>query len=106
MRLKVRRGDSIRLGGQEFRIAAALVSEPDRMTGSLNVGPRVMVSRAGLERTGLISLGSRASERYLLRLPAGRPGVTEVRAILKHAFPDATIADYRETHPIITRGRP
>ena len=104
MRLKVRRGDAVRLGGQEFRIAAVLVAEPDRMTGSLNVGPRVMVSRAGLERTGLISLGSRASERYLFRLPEGGPGVAEVRAILKRAFPEATIADYRETHPIITRG--
>src|SRR5262249_16385440 len=28
----------------------------------------------------------------------------EVRAILKKAFPEATLADYRETHPIITRG--
>ena len=27
-----------------------------------------------------------------------------MRAILKQAFPEATIADYRETHPIITRG--
>ena len=29
---------------------------------------------------------------------------TEARAVLKAAFPEATIADYRETHPIITRG--
>src|SRR5262249_16994783 len=55
--------------------------------------------------TGLISTGSRAAERYLFALPAaGRPGVSEVRAILKDAFPEATISDYRETHPIITRG--
>ena len=27
-----------------------------------------------------------------------------MRAVLKQAFPEATIADYRETHPIITRG--
>jgi putative ABC transport system permease protein len=30
--------------------------------------------------------------------------VAETRAILKRNFPEATIADYRETHPIITRG--
>ncbi len=58
------------------------------MTGSLNVGPRVMITRDGLDRTGLISLGSRAAERYLFRLPAtGPPGVGEVRQILKDNFP-------------------
>jgi len=105
MRLKVRTGDSLRIGGQDFRIAGVVTSEPDRMTGTLNVGPRVMMTREGLTRTGLITLGSRASERFLLRLPTGRPpDVAEVRAILKANFPEASIADYRETHPIITRG--
>ncbi len=105
VRLKVRTGDTLHLGGQDFRIAGVVTSEPDRMTGSLNVGPRVMITRDGLERTGLISLGSRAAERYLFRLPAtGPPGVGEVRQILKDNFPEATIADYTETHPIITRG--
>jgi putative ABC transport system permease protein len=105
VRLKVKPGDTLHIGGQDFRIAGVVTSEPDRMTGSLNVGPRVMITRDGLERTGLISLGSRAAERYLFRLPAaGVPGVGEVRAILKVSFPEATIADYTETHPIITRG--
>jgi putative ABC transport system permease protein len=104
IRLKARVGDSVRLGGQEFHIAAVLVSEPDRMTGSLNIGPRVMISREGLGRTGLISIGSRAAQRYLFRLPPGGPDVQQVRNILKRAFPESMIADYRETHPIITRG--
>jgi putative ABC transport system permease protein len=104
-RLKAHTGDTMRIGGQDFRIAGVVTSEPDRMTGSLNVGPRVMITRAGLERTGLISLGSRAAERYLFRLPAGgAPSVADVRAVLKNNFPEATIADYTETHPIITRG--
>ena len=78
LRLNVRTGDMLRIGGQDFRIAGTVASEPDRMTGSLNVGPRVMITRQGLDRTGLISVGSRASERYLFRLPAaGRPGVEE-----------------------------
>lgn len=104
IRLKGRVGGQLRLGGQEFRIAARLESEPDRLTGSINVGPRVMISRAGLDRTGLISLGSRAAQRYLFRLPQGGPDVQQVRNILKQAFPEGMIADYRETHPIITRG--
>ncbi|MGD0777760.1 MAG: FtsX-like permease family protein [Candidatus Solibacter sp.] len=105
VRLNVRTGDLLHIGGQDFRIAGVMVSEPDRMTGSLNVGPRVMISRQGLDRTGLITPGSRAAERYLFALPAGGgPDVAEARAVLKAAFPEATIADYRETHPIITRG--
>ena len=105
VRLNVRTGDMLRIGGQDFRIAGVVVSEPDRMTGSLNVGPRVMITRAGLDRTGLITAGSRAAERYLFALPAqSGPDVAEARAVLKQAFPEAVIADYRETHPIITRG--
>ena len=103
-RLKTRVGGSVRLGGQEFRIAALLVSEPDRLTGSINVGPRVMISNQGLERTGLIGLGSRAAERYLFLLPPRGPDVQQVRNTLKRAFPEGLIADYRETHPIVTRG--
>jgi putative ABC transport system permease protein len=105
LRMGVKVGDSLRIGGQEFRIVGMVASEPDRMTGTLNVGPRVLITREGLDRTGLITLGSRASERLLFKLPAsGTPDVAEVRAILKKAFPEATLADYRETHPIITRG--
>jgi len=105
IRLKVKIGDMLHIGGQDFAISGVVLSEPDRMTGSLNVGPRVMITREGLDRTGLIGVGSRASERYLFRLPStGGPGLDQVRATLKQAFPEATIADYQETHPIITRG--
>jgi putative ABC transport system permease protein len=105
LRLNVKTGEALRIGGQDFRIASVLASEPDRMTGTLNVGPRVLMTRDGLARTGLITLGSRASERFLFKLPAaGTPNVAQVRRILKRAFPEAMLADYRETHPIITRG--
>ena len=98
LRLNVKTGDALRIGGQDFRVAGVIASEPDRMTGTLNVGPRVMMTRQGLDRTGLITVGSRASERFLFKLPAaGPPDVAEVRGILKKAFPEAT-------HPIITRG--
>jgi putative ABC transport system permease protein len=104
LRLKVAVGDTVRLGGQPFHIVGVVTSEPDRMSGSLNVGPRVMISRDGLDRTGLMSIGSRASERYLFRLMPGSPPIEEVRETLKKAFPEALIADFRQTHPIITQG--
>lgn len=104
LRLNLKAGDSLLLGGKEFRIAGQVTFEPDRMLGSLNVGPRVMMTRTGLERTGLMLPGSRAAERFLFKLNPASPGIADVRARLVKAFPEAMIADYRETHPIITRG--
>lgn len=107
VRLNVQTGSMVKLGAAEFRLAGTVVREPDRMTGSLNIGPRVLVSRAGLERTGLLTFGSRASQRFLFRLPA--PGSRQVvnldamRDELKRIFPEAMIADYRESHPAIRR---
>ena len=104
LRLKLKAGDTLRLGGQPFMIAGRVASEPDRMLGSLNVGPRVLMTRTGLDRTGLMLPGSRAAERFLFRLSPHSPDIQETRTILKKAFPESLIADYRETHPVITQG--
>lgn len=104
LRLKAEPGDSIKIGGQDFRVIGIVTTEPDRMSGSFNVGPRVMISREGLDRTGLIKLGSRASNRLLLKLNAGAPPVAQVRGELSKVFPDALVTDFRETNPNIARG--
>ncbi len=104
IRLRGKIGDRVRLGGRDFRVAGVVVEEPDRMTGSLNIGPRLMISRPGLERTGLIAAGSRASERYLFRIPAAGPSISAVRDSLRQVFPEGRIIDFRESHPLITRG--
>ncbi len=103
LRLGAKTGDSIRLGGQPFRIAAVVEEEPDRMAGSLNVGPRILITRAGLDRTSLMQVGSRAAERFLFRIPPQTP-IEQVRAELKKAFPESLIADAREAHPLISQG--
>ncbi len=107
VRLNVQTGSLVKLGAAEFRLAGTVVREPDRMTGSLNIGPRVLISRDGLERTGLLTFGSRASQRFLFRLPAAgsRQAIPldAMREDLKRVFPEALIADYRESHPAIRR---
>lgn len=103
MRLDARVGDLIKVGQTQLRIAAVVKYEPDRMTGSLNVGPRAMMSQKALESTGLMQIGSRAARRFLFKLPPVGAPVAEVRDGLRRAFPEALISDYRETHPIITR---
>lgn len=105
VRLNVKPGDTMRIGGQDFRIATTILSEPDRMSGSLNLGLRVMVTREGLARTGLIKIGSRASNRFLWKLPLDSKAVPveTVKQELKAAFPDGQVIDFRETNPTITR---
>jgi putative ABC transport system permease protein len=103
LRLEARIGDTVRIGGQPFRIAGVVTAEPDRMTGSLNVGPRVMMSRAALERAGLMIPGSRASERFLFKAPQTMP-IQRIRRRLQRVFDEALITDYTQTHPIVQNG--
>ena len=103
IRMNIAVGDALKVGGAQFRVTAVVTKEPDRMTGSINVGPRLMLSRAALDRTGLLREGSRAAQRYLFKLPPNVP-VEPIRQRIKTAFPEALVTDYRETHPLITRG--
>jgi len=104
IRLKLKVRDSIRVGGQDYRVSSTMVSEPDRMSGSLNIGLRIMMSREAFERTGLMQLGSRAAQRYLFKLGPSAPPVADVRRAIKRALPEAVIADFRQSHPLITSG--
>ncbi len=104
-------GDTLRLGGHSFRIAAVLVEEPDRISETIGVGPRVMISQASLAATGLLNYGSRASRRLLIELPAKPPRglaadaeAAAVRKQLEAALPEAQVIDFREGNPALTRG--
>jgi len=107
IRLNARVGQTMRLGGRNFKIAAVLKQEPDRITAGAGMGPRVMISRVALERTGLLGPGSRSSERLMLKLPdklpPGKDSVS-VRKQLEEALPDAQVMDYREGNPALTEG--
>ncbi|HEV2486675.1 MAG TPA: FtsX-like permease family protein [Terracidiphilus sp.] len=111
IRLNARVGQTLRLGGKNFRIAAVLRQEPDRITAGAGLGPRVMISQAALVRTGLVAPGSRLSERMLVKLPekvaGGRSGDAEAAAVhtqLESALPDAQVMDFREGNPALSRG--
>jgi len=111
IRLNAHAGQTLRLGGRNFRIAAALRQEPDRITAGAGLGPRVMISRAALERTGLLAPGSRATERLLVKLPdkppAGASAGTDtasVRKQLEAALPEAQVMDFREGNPALSQG--
>ena len=111
IRLNAHVGDTLRLGGVNFRISAVLAQEPDRITSGAGLGPRVMISQDALKRTGLVAPGSRISERLLVKLPEKAPRglsadaeTADVRSRLESALPDAQVMDFREGNPALSRG--
>src|SRR5580704_4359606 len=111
VRLKLNLGDQLKIGNQLFRIAAVVVNEPDRLSGSFAAGPRVMISREGLEASGLLAPGSHAGQRYLFKVPRPRgtapisdKAVADLKARLEKLLPEAQVIDYRETNPALTQG--
>lgn len=64
--LHANEGDSIQMGQKHFVIEGVLERELDRGAGFMNFAPRVMMSLADLDGTGLIGLGSRVTYRLLL----------------------------------------
>jgi putative ABC transport system permease protein len=86
--LNLGQGDVLRLGELEFEIRALILAEPDRLLRAFSLGPRVMIARAALERTGLAEPGAAIYWYNRLRLPEG----TDARAWITSAkarFPDA-----------------
>src|SRR5450432_644010 len=104
IRLHLKVGDALRVGSQSYRIAAVVEREPDRMSSQMGLGPRVLISRGGLERSGLEQRGSRSGERLLFKLNSERDNIAAARAQLEKILPDAQVTDFRETSPALTEG--
>jgi putative ABC transport system permease protein len=103
IRLHLRPGDTLRLGGKDFTIAGIIVTEPDRLASGFGPSMRVMMSRASLDATGLVQLGSRASERFLFKL---RPdaNIDQLKDDLGSTLVRPRITDFRDGNPAIERG--
>ena len=111
IRLHLKLGDELKIGTRVFRIASVVVNEPDRLSGSFAAGPRVLISREGLEASGLLAPGSHAGQRYLFKVPQPARGeaisdkaVAELKERLEKLLPEAQIIDYRETNPALAQG--
>lgn len=70
-RLGLEVGDSFRLGAQEFRLMARLVSAPDNASAGFAFGPPTIVRTADLAASGLVNEGTLFETQYRLRLPEG-----------------------------------
>lgn len=94
-RLGVNLGGTIAIGTSTYVIRAILANEPDKLAGGLAFGPRVLMSGAGLEVSGLLQPGAivRYTTRVRLDGPNGLPvsdaALDRFIAAEKAAFPDA-----------------
>ncbi len=91
-RLDLKVGDRITIGNATIELRAALTGEPDKLTGGIGLGPRLLISDAALQESGLIQPGSLVRRVYRLRLPDSGTSDRAVTAVEKEAqttFPDA-----------------
>ena len=74
-------GDTLRVGEAVLTLGAILVREPDAPVGPSGFAPRLLMNRADLAATGLITEGSRAERRLLVA--GDRAAVDDFRAWLE-----------------------
>ena len=89
-RLGLKVGDEVKVGTATFRIRARVVSEPDKLSDGIGLGPRFLTSLDALQATGLIQPGSlvRWSYRLLLKDPS-EAGLNAFMARAHELFDDA-----------------
>ena len=105
-RLLLSVGDSFLLGTVKIKVAGVIAKEPDRLSGRLNFGPRVLISNATLAQTGLVQPGSLI--RYSLRLkvpPTQEMSLAQIKKQIKQRFPQAgfSVLDYTNPTPQMKR---
>ena len=108
-RLGISIGDGFFLGNLKIIAAGEIAVEPDRLSGRLNFGPRVLLSRRTLLQTGLVQPGSliRYDVRLLIDQQRER-GLLALKALkkqVKQKFPQAgfRVRDYTNPSPGIRR---
>ena len=100
LRMRLAIGDRLRIGKADFLITGLVRTEPDRMANAFSLGPRVIISNAGLKSSALVQPGSRVRERELLRLPPQMP-LEPLRAELRGrlAADHVRVSGYRDAQP-------
>ena len=87
--LGLRLGDTLYVGGTPLRVTGVLKREPDPLTFSFAMGPRVLIRSAALARTNLLGFGNRVRYRTLFafRPELDQVGLARVQAALRARLP-------------------
>ncbi len=90
-RLSLKAGDVMRIGAGRFDVRAVIDEEPDRLVSGAAFAPRIIVSREGLNATGLVTQEALVRWTAKLALPAGTPDaqLAATTADFKNSFPQS-----------------
>ncbi len=101
--LDVQVGEQVVIGTETLTIRGVIVTEPGAGFSAFSFGPRVIVDYAMLERSELLTVGSRARYQVLLRMPdsAIEPVVTDLREAF--ASDPIRVRSYRRTEDRLGR---
>jgi putative ABC transport system permease protein len=72
-------GDAIMVGDGSFIVENIIVREPDELGSGFRLGPPLLATEAGWQRTGILRENSRITNTLLLRFPAGLSRSAEAR---------------------------
>lgn len=108
-RLGLKIGDKMRIGEAEVTVGGILDSEPDAVADRMTYGPRIFVSLATLEKTGLVKPGTLIRWRYAIELPetvaADKQALADLRTKVTQKLADGGFSsgDRFDPSPQITR---
>ncbi|MET1415989.1 ABC transporter permease [Roseibium sp. HPY-6] len=83
-RLDVSVGDTLALGRTNVRINDVIETEPDKLAGGMEFGPRLMISDAAVAETELVQPGSLVRWHYRVRLSPA-PGLGDLEGVVEEA---------------------
>lgn len=90
--LDLKLGDQVKIGQSTYRVRATIQREPDRAVQIFNFGPRVMMSQASLDASGLVTTFSLVEHRYRVVTPQGvlanDASEKQIENELREAFPE------------------
>ena len=90
IRLGISTGDTIRVGDARLRISGVLTKEPDKLALGMGLAPRLLLSQAGLQATGLLQPGSVVRWTYRVRLAdPSDVSLANLTSEARSRFPDA-----------------
>lgn len=84
-RLDLKIGDRVTVGSATFQIRSVVKSEPDKLGGGVGLGPRFLLSEAGLRATELLQPGSLVRWIYRVKLPDTASGARAATTLVGDA---------------------
>jgi putative ABC transport system permease protein len=108
-RLGIDLGGKLAIGETTVTVGGILGQQPDRLADRLSYGPKLLMSRETLDRTGLVQPGSLIRWTYRLMLPepraSDRAAVVQAKSDIEEKFPQAgfSIRDWTDPAPTLRR---